>query len=66
MRPAATFSPAVVVAGDVLVAVGGRPLHSTSDLVWSVRQASDEWLTVDLVRDGSWRRHSVALPRSAA
>lgn len=64
VEPGMPAERAGLVAGDVLVAVGGRPLHSTSDLVWSVRQASEEWLTVDLVRDGSWRRHAVPLPRS--
>ena len=50
VEPGLPAARAGLEAGDVLVTAGGRPLHSTSDLVWSVRQASDEWLTVDLVR----------------
>jgi serine protease Do len=52
-------------AGDVVVALDGRPLHSTADLQRSVGRARGGWLTVDVIRGVSWRRHQIALGATA-
>jgi len=54
-----------LVAGDVVVAIDGAPVHSPSDLSRSVRRARGGWLTLDVVRGARWRRLQVVLGAAA-
>jgi serine protease Do len=51
-----------VAAGDTLVAAAGIALTSAQDLARAVALTGpDDWLSLDLVRAGRWRRHQARI-----
>ncbi|HEV8358009.1 MAG TPA: trypsin-like peptidase domain-containing protein [Gemmatimonadales bacterium] len=56
-----------VLPGDVIVAAAGAPLRSAAELARTVALLGrDNWLTLDLVRDGRWRRHQARIAGAPA
>jgi hypothetical protein len=44
-------SRAGLKAGDVITSIDGQPVHSTDDLIRAMRDAKDDEVTIEIVRD---------------
>ena len=58
-------SDAGVAPGDILVAAAGSPLESADDLARAVALTGpDDWLSLDVVREGRWQRRQARITGS--